>query len=133
MNTEHDIAAAIAMERAAFQCFRSFLEENRDLLSIVAAQGDGECGELLEVMKRILLDQHGKPVVTYRKKKISASLRTAVFERDMYRCRICADHRDLCADHIHPESLGGATSFENLQTLCRSCNSTKGAKVEFAA
>ena len=35
---------------------------------------------------------------------------------------------DLCADHIVPESKGGITALENLQTRCRSCNSKKGAK-----
>lgn len=128
-----DLMTAIAKEKAAFQCFRDFVEENGELLSFVAGQGDGECGALLDIMKGILLSPQPKQSSQYRKKKISGSLRIAVFERDMYRCRICADHRDLCADHIHPESLGGTASLDNLQTLCRSCNSTKGAKVESGA
>ena len=35
---------------------------------------------------------------------------------------------DLTLDHIIPESHGGHTTAENLQTLCRSCNSHKGRK-----
>lgn len=36
---------------------------------------------------------------------------------------------DLTIDHIHPEFHGGSHDPENLQLLCRSCNSSKGAKV----
>jgi hypothetical protein len=64
----------------------------------------------------------------YRKKKIGNGLRTAVFERDAYRCRACGTHRDLRADHIVPESKGGPTTLDNLQTLCAPCNSRKGTK-----
>lgn len=69
------------------------------------------------------------PAREKKKKKISCSLRKRVFERDAYRCQECNDHKDLCADHIFPESLGGVTTFENLQTLCRKCNSKKGVSV----
>jgi hypothetical protein len=64
----------------------------------------------------------------YKKKPIPQALRKAVFERDGYRCKRCDGHIDLCADHIHPESKGGEMSLENLQTLCRTCNSKKGAR-----
>ena len=63
-----------------------------------------------------------------RKDVITQSLRTQVFERDEYRCINCGSHKRLCADHVHPESKGGATILENLQTLCQSCNSAKGTK-----
>ena len=62
----------------------------------------------------------------YIKAKIPAALRTAVFERDAYRCVACEGYRDLTCDHIVPESKGGPTSLENLQAMCRSCNSSKG-------
>lgn len=65
---------------------------------------------------------------SYQKKKIQGNLRREVFERDAYRCKHCDGWQDLCADHIIPESKGGPTTLENLQTLCRSCNSRKGAK-----
>lgn len=125
-----DLPAAIAKEKLAYQTFREFVEENREILSHVAQQGDGECGALLEVMKSILLVPEPEQTRGRRKQKISGTLRTAVFERDMYRCKRCNDHRDLCADHIHPEALGGNATMDNLQTLCRTCNSKKGAKVE---
>lgn len=65
------------------------------------------------------------------RKIIPRALRTSVFERDGYRCQApgCGSWEDLQADHIHPESKGGPTTLENLQTLCRPCNMRKGAKV----
>ncbi|MBE5469513.1 DEAD/DEAH box helicase family protein [Mycobacteroides abscessus] len=46
-------------------------------------------------------------------------------------CKLCrrAIPADLMhGDHIHPWSLGGRTTFENLQALCGSCNLRKGSK-----
>ena len=65
----------------------------------------------------------------YRKKTITRLIRKQVFERDAYRCKHCETHFDLTVDHIIPESKGGTLSLSNLQTLCRSCNSSKGVKV----
>lgn len=56
-------------------------------------------------------------------------LRTAVLERDGFRCRHCGAEDRLTIDHVHPLSLGGPTELDNLQTLCRPCNSRKGARV----
>lgn len=64
----------------------------------------------------------------YRKHPIPRWLRKSIMERDMYRCQKCGDHRDLSIDHIIPESRGGTLDPQNLQTLCRSCNSSKGVR-----
>lgn len=63
-----------------------------------------------------------------QKVAIKQSVRTAVFERDAYRGRQCGSHEGLQADHIIPEAKGGEASLANLQTLCRSCNRSKGAR-----
>jgi hypothetical protein len=55
-------------------------------------------------------------------------LRLMVFTRDRYRCKSCGAGKKLTIDHINPVAKGGDESFENLQTLCRSCNSSKGAR-----
>lgn len=59
-----------------------------------------------------------------------AALRELIFERDRYRCRHCGTSNDLSLDHVYPKSKGGTDDPENLQTLCRPCNSRKGARVE---
>lgn len=61
---------------------------------------------------------------------ISDALRRFIHERDGYRCIRCGDADDLTLDHVHPWVLGGSNSADNLQTLCRTCNSSKNATVE---
>lgn len=65
----------------------------------------------------------------YRRDPIPDWLRAAVYERDGHACLKCGATDDLTLDHIYPWSLGGADSYSNLRTLCRPCNSSKGAKV----
>lgn len=57
-----------------------------------------------------------------------AALRPIIFERDGFHCLRCFSTADLTLDHIVPRSEDGADDPENLQTLCRSCNSSKGTK-----
>jgi 5-methylcytosine-specific restriction endonuclease McrA len=61
-------------------------------------------------------------------KQIPAALRWEVFRRDGYKCLECGSRTDLTADHIDADILGGETTIDNLQTLCRPCNSKKGAR-----
>lgn len=65
-----------------------------------------------------------------KKHVIKPSLRTAVYERDAYRCVKCNAHKDLSVDHVYPRSKGGTDDFDNLQTLCRTCNSIKRDRVD---
>jgi hypothetical protein len=60
---------------------------------------------------------------------IPADVRAFVFDRDEHACRRCGDTEDLTLDHIHPWSVGGTDTPDNLQVLCRPCNSSKGARV----
>lgn len=77
------------------------------------------------------LDTEGRyrkpePPRGYRKVTIPEPLRWEVFERDGHACKRCGSRRMLRADHIIPESKGGPTTIENLQTLCQRCNCKKG-------
>lgn len=58
---------------------------------------------------------------------IPDDLKQYVWRRDGGRCRQCSNQYELQYDHIIPVSMGGATTAENLQILCGTCNRRKGA------
>lgn len=60
---------------------------------------------------------------------IPSAVRERVYERDGWVCVFCGLSGDLTLDHIYPWSLGGSDDEDNLQTACRPCNSSKGARV----
>lgn len=62
------------------------------------------------------------------RKELKPRHKKLVLERDQYRCVNCDAHKNLCVDHKTPIVKGGDNSMSNLQTLCRSCNGSKGAK-----
>lgn len=70
----------------------------------------------------------GRNPVRPTKKQLPYKKRKRILERDAYRCRYCGGHKDLCVDHVVPESQGGSDDDENLVCACRSCNSSKGAR-----
>jgi hypothetical protein len=61
-----------------------------------------------------------------RWKPISKKLKLEIFSKDDFTCVICRTNDNLTIDHIVPRSKGGTEERNNLQTLCRSCNSRKG-------
>lgn len=60
------------------------------------------------------------------RKSLPQAVRDQVFARDGYVCQHCGSTEKLTADHIHPWSLGGPDTVENLQVLCGPCNGRKG-------
>jgi hypothetical protein len=64
-----------------------------------------------------------------RRAPIPESVKTFVFERDGHACQHCGTSEDLALDHVHPWSIGGPDTPDNLQILCRPCNSRKGDRV----
>lgn len=52
--------------------------------------------------------------------------RQNIFKRDHHKCQYCGTSDDLTLDHVVPKSRGGRTSWDNLTTACKRCNSRKG-------
>ncbi len=48
------------------------------------------------------------------------------FKRDGHHCQYCGSPYDLTLDHVMPRSRNGKSSWTNLVTACKSCNSKKG-------
>ena len=52
--------------------------------------------------------------------------RQNVFKRDRHSCQYCGDTKSLTLDHVMPRSRGGSSTWTNLVTACKKCNSYKG-------
>lgn len=52
--------------------------------------------------------------------------RQNIFKRDGYRCQYCGATDNLTLDHVIPKSRGGSSTWDNLVTACKTCNSKKG-------
>lgn len=53
--------------------------------------------------------------------------RKNVYRRDRYTCQYCGRTGvELTLDHVIPKSRGGKTTWENLVTACKECNTKKG-------
>lgn len=62
--------------------------------------------------------------------------RENVYTRDNYACQYCGKkfkHAELTYDHVTPRAKGGVTSWTNIVTSCKPCNSAKGDKTPFEA
>lgn len=95
--------------------------------------GDGYGGDVLNLIYYVF-DQYGlepNPNQTrnkYGRRAIPEATRQFVFERNGFKCVFCGTPTNLTIDHIIPVARGGKNDRDNLQTLCRSCNSRKGTK-----
>lgn len=52
--------------------------------------------------------------------------RQNIFKRDGFTCQYCGTTKDLTLDHVIPKAKGGKTTWKNLVTACKRCNSRKG-------
>ena len=91
---------------------------------------DPECYEIVCVAKVIRIPK--VLVLKYYVKlpfKKAAPTRQNVFKRDQYCCGYCGmDLSDKTAtiDHVVPRSRGGSSSWTNMVTACKDCNTHKG-------
>lgn len=56
-------------------------------------------------------------------------VRQKVFSRNNFKCINCCSPFRLTVDHVIPVVAGGTDCLDNLQTLCFSCNASKGGKI----
>jgi 5-methylcytosine-specific restriction endonuclease McrA len=95
---------------------------------------------LSDEKKQIIKDRinrwsaHDKHINTYKAKRKRASqytskphIRKKVFDRHGKKCLKCGSTKNIQIDHIVPVASGGENKIDNLQPLCKKCNSAKGA------
>ncbi|GGQ98336.1 hypothetical protein GCM10008957_08350 [Deinococcus ruber] len=80
---------------------------------------------LVRMHKRLML----LPQTEKASRHIPQDVRNQVWHHDQGKCRECGDSNYLEFDHIIPFSKGGASTFGNLQLLCRRCNLKKGDRL----
>lgn len=64
-----------------------------------------------------------------RREPIPQDVMDKVWNRDGGKCVQCGSQESLEFDHIIPFSKGGATTYRNLQILCKTCNLEKSNKI----
>ena len=115
--------------------FSDILEEDREKPTLYKLIFDLDCHRagftsrpsIEEEIDRLgLVPLHRRREEFQRK---SADLIRFLIDRDGASCAHCGTTESLTVDHIHPISRGGSDDPENLQILCSSCNSSKGARV----
>jgi 5-methylcytosine-specific restriction endonuclease McrA len=52
--------------------------------------------------------------------------RQNIFKRDGFECQYCGTQDDLTLDHVVPKAKGGKSTWSNLITACKDCNTRKG-------
>ena len=66
-----------------------------------------------------------------QRQPLSVAKRYFVLKRDRYQCRLCKQSAvELEVDHIVPVCQGGQDTLDNLQALCKTCNRSKGGKLQ---
>jgi HNH endonuclease len=98
----------------------------------VTARTLGESMEKRELSKQVenLIAATSESKAPTRQ-QIPDDVKLAVWARDGQACVVCQSKQELQFDHIIPFSLGGSSTAENIQLLCRFCNLKKTDKIVF--
>ena len=130
---KEQIKALVAEQRRRDACQRRARRAAVALLKATAEEGPSRLalGYALATVREVARDLDLTEVRTSpksRRKQIGRAVTRQVWDRDGWECKRCGGHADLTVDHITPVVAGGTNDLDNLQTMCRPCNSSKGAR-----
>lgn len=125
-------ARELQLEQQQSRRFRELARQMAQECGPMWRYGDGNGGFILKILRDEFEAQgYGSsplPVSKPRRKSIGTKLALKVFANDDYTCQHCGTRDNLTVDHIIPVIQGGTNEISNLQTLCQSCNSSKGGR-----
>jgi len=88
--------------------------------------------EYRQAWNKTLIGKIAKKLDKYRRRgavgKFTKSEWQDLCDRYGNRCLSCGEQKELTVDHVVSLKDGGSNTIDNLQPLCLSCNSRKGAK-----
>lgn len=124
--TRLDEDAALNVEYTRRDLFWRVIYHNYDLFK---SHYDACVNRLLHARRHGSEPDAHKPVfrtpVNAPPREAPEELKARVMSRDGFRCLCCGykkQRTQLCVDHIAPQYHGGGHHFDNLQTLCQTCN-----------
>lgn len=133
-NTSIEKVNELVREVSRVYKFKTYLE---DQFAKASERAQSYADAIIQFDKRISgVDAaiRGKTRLTYDYRRNTASVtisnpevRSRIFTRDGFKCKKCGATDSLSIDHIISVFLGGNDDDVNLQCLCVSCNSSKGA------
>ena len=122
------------------ECYSNYRREIMKLSEQNAYKGVRKEGESKQIYHRRYVKAHPE-IISHLKARRYALEKGATGNHSLkewndlkkkykYRCAICFKIRKLTKDHIIPLSKGGTDYIENIQPLCRNCNSKKSNHIE---
>lgn len=131
LDNQCEVMIEVAREEARTMNFK-ISKTIRDLQRMV------QCQNVFLTLQKELERAYGELALkqySSRRKEASfaisrTAMRVAVFTRDEWKCKKCGERDHLSLDHVISVFDGGGDEIENLQALCRKCNSRKGKKSE---
>jgi endogenous inhibitor of DNA gyrase (YacG/DUF329 family) len=122
----------------SMKCYAKYREEKMSFEEQPTYKGIRKKGDTKQIYYRNYCKRHSENIAHLKARRYARE-RGAIGSHSLqewenlkqkydFKCAICGKERPLTKDHIVPLSLGGTDYIENIQPLCRSCNSKKWKK-----